>query len=75
MLKKGDGIEYPRKEECRTLFNDVLAVHEEMTSTGKKIWNRHPKLPDDALHAQVWQTGFRVLPHLRNGSSGSTILL
>jgi len=61
LLKKGDGIEYPRKEECRTLFNDILAVHEEMTQAGKKIWNRHPKLPDDALHAQVFGwTAMRV---------------
>lgn len=60
MLKTGGGrrvekpIIYPAGEEAKPLFNDMLAVFEETTRIGKKIWNRHPRIPDDGLHAQVF---------------------
>jgi hypothetical protein len=35
-------------------IDDMLAVFEEVTKAGRKIWNRHPTKPDDCLHAAIF---------------------
>jgi len=35
-------------------IEDMLAVFEEVTKAGRKIWNRHPTRPDDCLHAALF---------------------
>ena len=53
-LKKDREVIYPNVNQCGALFKDMLNVHEETTKHGRKIWTRHPKMPDDSLHSQIY---------------------
>lgn len=53
-INDGKNLVYPAGEDAKPLFNDMLSIFEEVTRAGKKIWNRHPRIPDDGLHAQVF---------------------
>lgn len=50
----GKNVVYPRKEECQALFADMLNVFEDVTRSGNKVWAKHSKMTDDALHSQVY---------------------
>jgi hypothetical protein len=52
-LKKGHVI-FPHLGLMGTVFKDMLALYEETTATGKKIWTHSPVMPDDSFHAQVF---------------------
>ena len=52
-LKKGFVI-YPKLGLMDVVFKDMLALYEETTATGKKIWTHSPVMPDDSFHAQVF---------------------
>jgi hypothetical protein len=60
-LKKIKKIKYPNKSYMQLCFKDMLALFEEETQAGKKIWQRHPKTPDDSFHSQVYAwTAMRI---------------
>lgn len=52
-IKKG-GVKYFVRSEMELAFKDMLALYEEVTVSGKKIWTHSPASPDDAFHAQVF---------------------
>jgi hypothetical protein len=52
-IKKG-GVKYFARPEMDLAFKDMLALYEEVTVSGKKIWTHSPANPDDAFHAQVF---------------------
>lgn len=54
MCLKQQRVEYPPFDETREAIKDVLNIYEEVTSSGKKVWQHSPQLPDDSLHAQVF---------------------
>lgn len=53
---KRQRIYYPHQRLCKDPFDDMMAVYSEITQggAGRKIWQRSPGTPDDALHAQVF---------------------
>lgn len=60
-LKQLKKIKYARHADMETCFKDMMAIFEEETRTGKKIWQRHPRSPDDSFHSQVFAwTAMRV---------------
>jgi hypothetical protein len=51
----------PRMSEA---FEDFLALYEEVTPAGKKVWRHSPSKPDDCLHAAVFSwVACKVLTH------------
>lgn len=54
LRRENQPIIYPPESASDPLFKDMLNVFEEVTRSGRKIWQRHPKMPDDALHSQVY---------------------
>jgi len=52
-LKKGHVV-FPHIGLMSQVFKDMLALYEETTATGKKIWTHSPVMPDDSFHAQVF---------------------
>jgi hypothetical protein len=64
MFVKRGGTTYPRAEQSRAAFEDMLNVYEEVTQQGKKLWRHAPSQPDDALHAQIFAwIGAKILTH------------
>lgn len=41
-------------EQMRPVFKDMLALYEETTKTGYRVWRKTAGVPDDAVHAQVF---------------------
>jgi hypothetical protein len=55
LLLKREGVTYCAPMSVMDeAMRDVLNVYEEVTRSGKKIWQHSPDLPDDALHAQIF---------------------
>jgi hypothetical protein len=54
MLIKQGNLEFPKLEYMKPAFEDMLNEFEEVTRTGKKIWNHSPQKPDDTLHAAIF---------------------
>ncbi len=53
MLKRG-GVAWASLEEMGPAISDMLNEFEEVTKSGKKIWNHSPQKADDSLHAALF---------------------
>jgi hypothetical protein len=50
-VKRGDWI-FPKEQQCKVMFDDVLADFEEISeNSNRKLWKRSPLLPDDSLYS------------------------
>jgi hypothetical protein len=54
MSLKNKQAEYGPASMMQSAIDDVLSVHEELTTFGKKIWTKFPDKTDDCLHAQIY---------------------
>jgi len=54
MFLKKRKADYGPEILMREAVADVLNVFEEMTTHGKKIWQKYPEKTDDCLHAQIY---------------------
>lgn len=54
LMLKQKGIEFGRIEDMRIAIDDLLNEFEEVTATGKKIWQHSAERPDDCLHAGIY---------------------
>tara|TARA_Y100001973_G_scaffold91401_1_gene140000 strand:+ start:5834 stop:7261 length:1428 start_codon:yes stop_codon:yes gene_type:complete len=54
MTIKKQRVKYLARDLMGMAFKDMLALYEETTPSGKKIWTHSPSNPDDAFHAQVF---------------------
>lgn len=62
-IKQGK-VEFLTEKEMGPAFDDMLAVYEEVTPSGKKVWRHSPNSPDDCLHAAVFSwAACKVLTH------------
>lgn len=62
-VKQGK-IEFLPEKQMGPAFDDILAVYEEVTPSGKKVWRHSPSVPDDCLHAAVFSwVACKVLTH------------
>jgi hypothetical protein len=54
LLLKRKGVEFGKEGPMRTAIDDILNVFEEVTSSGKKVWQHSAERPDDCLHAGLY---------------------
>jgi hypothetical protein len=54
LLLKRRGVEFGREDQMRVAIEDMLNVFEEVTSSGKKVWQHSAERPDDCLHAGLF---------------------
>lgn len=54
LLLKRKGVEFGKENAMRTAIDDILNVFEEVTSSGKKVWQHSAERPDDCLHAGLY---------------------
>lgn len=47
-------LAHPEQMENDAVFSDMLALYEETTKTGYRVWRKAAGVPDDLLHAQVF---------------------
>ena len=52
-VKRG-GVVFPNVKQMQPAIKDMLAVYEEETQQGKKVWRHGITEPDDALHAMIF---------------------
>jgi len=54
LLLKRKGVEFGREDQMKTAIDDMLNVFEEVTQSGKKVWQHSAERPDDCLHAGLF---------------------
>jgi hypothetical protein len=54
LLLKRQGVEFGRDDQMKTAIDDMLNVFEEVTQSGKKVWQHSAERPDDCLHAGLF---------------------
>jgi hypothetical protein len=54
LLLKRQGVEFGRDDQMKTAIDDILNVFEEVTQSGKKVWQHSAERPDDCLHAGLY---------------------
>jgi len=51
---KNGGVRFPKEEQMKECFRQVLSVYEDLSPKQQKVWRRTAGTPDDALHAMVF---------------------
>jgi hypothetical protein len=54
LLLKRKGVAFGKHEQMKTAIEDILNVFEEVTASGKKVWQHSAERPDDCLHAGLY---------------------
>lgn len=54
LLLKRKSVEFGREDQMKTAIDDMLNVFEEVTQSGKKVWQHSAERPDDCLHAGLF---------------------
>jgi len=54
MFLKREGVIFPSIKQMTTPIKDILALYEEVSNTGRKVWRHAASNPDDACHAQIY---------------------